>query len=305
MGITKHKTPILQPLFSVIIPAHNEEDTIRKALESIRAQTEKSFEIIVVDDGSTDDTSKVIELYKKREPRLRLVISNPVGTSAAKARNLGAKYAKGKYILFHDADCVADTCLLNNAAKDLEDWDLDGVATRTSNTKPQSWIQHAVATQRAIRWENTTRPNPRPIMLDENSGINVAIMRKDVFDTLGGFNENIFYFEDNDLTKRFFKTGNTAMFDKDVIQYHQDPLTLRESLGQCKSIAKGIKTRGGVNLSEAIMLLIALYGLVNVLPYIVLFLYMSFKSKDLLGSFYFTILWELRSLAKIYYLFVA
>ena len=290
------------PLFSVIMPAHNEEDTIEAALRSISAQTEKNFEIIVVNDGSTDNTSKVIEEYQKKEPRLRLVISNPKGTSAAHARNEGAWQAKGTYLLFHDADCEADPCLLNNAAKLLDDYDIDGVATRTSNTKPKSWIQHAVATQRSIRWENTVRQNMRPIMLDADSKVNVAIMYRDCFEHLGGFNEDIFYFEDNDLTKRFFDSGNVAMFDRDVIQYHQDPLTLKESIGQCKSIAKGMKKKGGPTLKEAAMFLFALYGLINFLPFIILFAYMYWKSRDARGSFYFATLWEIRTIAKLYYL---
>jgi glycosyltransferase involved in cell wall biosynthesis len=299
MGVFKPKTLSIQPLFSIIIPAHNEEHTIRRALESISAQTLRDFEIIVVDDGSIDNTPNIIQLYKNREPRLRLIISNKFGTSAAKARNQGAKQAKGKYLLFHDADCVADNKLLANAEYNFKN--VDGIATRTTNTEPQSWVQRAIATQRAIRWENNQQ---KPILLQNGRfPVNVAIMQREVFKSLGGFDEKIFYFEDNDLTERFFKTGNKAMFVPDVIQRHQDPLTLRESMSQCKSIARGMKSRGTLRLKDILLFLIALYGVVNILPWLIIFVGMSFKSRDVVGSFYFTILWEIRTLTKLFYLF--
>ena len=298
MGTAKQKNPILKPLFSVIIPAHNEQTVIKRALESISAQTEKNFEIIVVDDGSTDDTSKVIEFYKTKEPRLRLIISNKTGSSAAHARNQGAKEAKGKYLLFHDADCIACPCLLNNAAKYFEDYNVDGVATRTTNATPKNWVQKAVAVQRSIRWENK---QTKPVMLDENSGINVAIMNRQVFIALGGFDESIFYFEDNDLTRRFFQAGQVAIFGPDVIQYHEDPLSLRESIGQCKNIAKGMKTRGKLATGEMLTLLSVPFNLITGYPQLLVWMYFYWKSKKLLWSFYFSILWSIRSAAKLYY----
>jgi len=311
MGKLK-QTP--KPLFSVIIPAHNEQETIGKAIESICVQTEKNFEIIVVDDGSTDNTSKVIESYRKKEPRLRLVISSKNGSSAAQARNLGASWAAGKYLLFHDADCIADACLLNNAAKCFDDYDVDGIATKTLNTKPKNWIQRAVAAQRTIRWEYS---QSKMMYIDGNSGINVAIMRRDAFELLGGFDEKIFYFEDNDLTKRFFEADYSAMFDPSVIQYHEDPLTLKESLGQCKSIAKGLTkkknwtTREKITINFSLIFVVCLFGglltpillTIPLTAFVFIFTGMSIKSKDVVGSFYFSILYFIRSIAKMWYYF--
>jgi len=287
------------PLFSIIIPAHNEEEHISNTLKSILNQTEKDFEIIIVNDGSTDRTLLEIEPFLRNHKNIKLV-SYTKGHSAAFARNRGLEEAKGKYIVFQDADCYADICLLNNAAKWLEDLPIDGLATRTSNTPPKNWIQRAVAAQRSIRWENTYK-SPIIKYLDKDSGINVAVMKREAAQALGGFSESIFYFEDNDLTKRFFESGRTAVFAPDVIQYHNDPLTLKESIGQCKSIAKGMKSKGKISTKEILMLLFAVLGLVNLAPYILIFLHMFIKSRDLLGSFYFAILWEIRTLAKLYY----
>ena len=289
------------PLFSIIIPAHNEEEHIAATINSILSQPEKSFEIIVINDGSTDKTADIVRkiALKIGNQTIRL-ISYDMGHSAAFARNRGLEEARGKYIVFQDADCYADICLLNNAAKWLEDLPIDGLATRTSNTPPKNWIQRAVAAQRSIRWENTYK-SPIIKYLNKDSGINVAIMKREAAQALGGFSESIFYFEDNDLTKRFFESGRTAVFAPDVIQYHNDPLSLRESIRQCKSIAKGMKSKGKLSTKEVLMMLFAVLGLVNLAPYILIFLHMFIKSKDAVGSFYFAILWEIRTLAKLYY----
>jgi len=116
-----------EPLFSVIIPAHNEEEYIEKVLDSIYSQTFPitQIEIIIIDDGSTDKTLELVDEYaaNKRDEVINVikVLHFEKGHSAAFARNAGIKAATGKYVLFQDADCFADSCLLNNAAKWLED----------------------------------------------------------------------------------------------------------------------------------------------------------------------------------------
>lgn len=87
-------------LFSIIIPLYNKRDTIAHALETVASQTISSFEVIVVNDGSTDGGEKIVEKYE--DSRVRLVSQENQGVSAA--RNHGIRVAKGKYITFLDAD---------------------------------------------------------------------------------------------------------------------------------------------------------------------------------------------------------
>lgn len=288
------------PLFSVIIPAHNEETYIGQTIMSIYNQTiTDPIEIIVVNDNSTDHTAEIVKHKIHEMPKLNIKLIDVKKGSAAGARNAGVNAAKGKYIIFQDADCFADPTLLNNAAKLLEDYPIDGVATRTTNTEPKNWIQRAVATQRDARWENNIS---RPMMIDKDSGINVAIMKRTVFKKLGGFNENIFYFEDNDLTRRFFESGFSAIFGGDwVVQYHNDPLTLQESIGQCRSIVKGMKKRDKISYGEAITLLSVPANILTGLPALCVWAYYSLKTKDVVGAFYFSCLWSIRSAAKLWY----
>ena len=93
------------PLISIIIPAYNRADLIGKTLNSILAQTYTNWECIVVDDGSTDNTKKVVQRYVDKDPRFILVdrpdTHKPGGNGA---RNYGFEISKGEYIQWFDSD---------------------------------------------------------------------------------------------------------------------------------------------------------------------------------------------------------
>jgi O-antigen biosynthesis protein len=91
------------PVVSVIIPVKNRPQVIVEAIESVRAQTYESWELLVVDDGSTDETPEVLRAQAARDPRIRVI---ELGTSqgAGAARNAGIDAARGHYLSFLDSD---------------------------------------------------------------------------------------------------------------------------------------------------------------------------------------------------------
>lgn len=95
-------SPKSNPCFSVIIPVFNAAATINETIASVRAQTLPDYEIIAVDDGSTDNSLSILLAIAAEEPRLRVVSVSNGGVSAA--RNLGSELAKGELLAFLDAD---------------------------------------------------------------------------------------------------------------------------------------------------------------------------------------------------------
>lgn len=95
----------MQPLVSIITPMYNSEKFILKTIESIVNQTYTNWELILIDDGSTDNTIKIVEDFKSKYANIKL-LQNDTNLGAAKSRNKAILEAKGDYIAFLDADDV-------------------------------------------------------------------------------------------------------------------------------------------------------------------------------------------------------
>lgn len=90
------------PLISIIIPVYNAEKTIERAIKSIQNQNFSDFELLLINDGSHDNSRQIIELFANEDSRIKLYNEKNSGVSSA--RNKGITHANGKYILFLDAD---------------------------------------------------------------------------------------------------------------------------------------------------------------------------------------------------------
>ncbi len=91
-------------LVSLIIPVYNSAPYLPMCLESLLEQTYKNIEIICVNDGSTDDSLNVLEMYERKDSRVRVFTKDNEGKGAAPARNKGMSYARGTYVLVLDSD---------------------------------------------------------------------------------------------------------------------------------------------------------------------------------------------------------
>lgn len=89
-------------MISVIVPVYNVESYLEECFESLINQTYKDLEIIAVDDGSTDNSSKICEAYAKKDSRVRIITQKNQGLSAA--RNTGLEHMQGDYLIFIDSD---------------------------------------------------------------------------------------------------------------------------------------------------------------------------------------------------------
>lgn len=104
------------PLVSIVMPVHNGAEWLPAALDGVLAQTRGDFELIVVDDGSTDDVPEVLASFAARDSRVR-VLTHATSLGAGAARNAGLDVAQGEYLLFLDADDLFEPTLLERAAE--------------------------------------------------------------------------------------------------------------------------------------------------------------------------------------------
>lgn len=111
---------LMIPLISVIIPVYNVSQYLSQCIQSVLAQTYRNFEIILVDDGSTDDSSKICDTYAERDSRIRIKHQNNGGVSSA--RNEGLQLAQGKYITFVDADDWVENDYLAELLKNMPEF---------------------------------------------------------------------------------------------------------------------------------------------------------------------------------------
>ena len=210
-------------ILSIIIPTYNEEKDIEKCINSLQKQSFKDFEIIVVDDGSTDKTKEIIRKYNK----IKLIEGEHKGPGFS--RNLGARKAKGEILIFVDADMTFDKDYLKNLVKPFEeDKNLIGttheneIANNTDNLWSRCWGKERIT-----------------FYYKENPKIFRAI-RKDKFLEMGGFDSKYGYADDQTF---WFKFGIKPIVAENTICYHNNPETLEETFKQAKWIGASWKER--------------------------------------------------------------
>lgn len=96
--------------YSIIVPVYNSEQYITECIESVLEQSESSLELIMIDDGSDDNSLNIIQKFQERDSRIK--IENTFHSGPGKARNIGIKRAEGEYILFLDSDDYLDRSYL-------------------------------------------------------------------------------------------------------------------------------------------------------------------------------------------------
>ena len=128
-----------QPLISVIIPVYNTEKYISDCLNSLISQTEKNIEILTVDDGSTDNSLKILQQYAASHPNVKVFSQKNSGPGVA--RNLALRKAKGKYIMFCDSDdmykptmCQEMAQIMENKRVDFAICDMEGMENKTATS---------------------------------------------------------------------------------------------------------------------------------------------------------------------------
>ena len=301
------------PEFSIIIPAHNEEDVIARAIDSILRNTYQNFEIIAVNDGSTDKTKKIVQELMKKYRKIKL-LNFKKGHSAAFARNRGAEVAKGKILVFLDADATLPKNSLRKFKELIEgNKKVDAVITNSKNTYKNKLSRTLALFARPFKIKI-----PSHTIVTKHIGPCIFTITKKTFNDLNGYDEKIFYYEDEDLTQRFYNRGYKSIWESMVITESEQPSDLKSFYRQYAWAGKGITSiqNKKIRLKREIYLLIkVLYIflpfmlmiknliagiLLLLLFYLITYFYAYRTSKSFLYSFFMVPLMYLKNLFMLY-----
>jgi len=203
------------PIFSVIIPAYNRAHVLARTVQSVLCQTFHDFELIIIDDGSTDATKKIVETFK--DSRIRYIYQDNKGRSAA--RNAGAFLASGKYLAFIDSDDEVIPEWLEHFTNALNDLTTGIVCCGATFSVKREGLP-------AIQFVRLPA-NLGPVY-ENQKGLFIAgtfALRNELFKAAGTYNEKMSYSENTDLAIRLvsYCVSNKykiATIDKPLMLFH-------------------------------------------------------------------------------------
>jgi glycosyltransferase involved in cell wall biosynthesis len=198
-----------QALVSVVMPAFNCERYIAECIDSVLEQTYQDFEIIIVDDGSTDDTVKIISQYKN--DRIRLF--NQSNSGSGSARNYGVKQASGEWVAFIDAD---DIWLPDKLHKQLEH------CSKLAWSHTDLYFHGSVYPRHTKATEFTSKHSGfilNKLLVENFIGTSSVVIKKEIFQEFGGFNTELRALQDWDLWLRIAEKYQVCYIDQPLVYY--------------------------------------------------------------------------------------
>jgi glycosyltransferase involved in cell wall biosynthesis len=220
----------MEPLVSVIIPTHNRAELVRQAVQSVVNQTYRKIEIIVVDDGSTDDTREVLGTYGGR---IKYIYQER--SERSKARNEGFRHSRGDYIAFLDSDDLWLPMKIEKQVQILNDKRDVGVVY----TDVQFIDRHGNPHNGEFVWDTSQREVLYEDLMTHNviTGTTSSVMvRRTCLDKVGLFDESMNTCEDLDLYRRIARYHNFYKIDLPLVKFR---IHDRNTQHNASAMAKG------------------------------------------------------------------
>lgn len=214
------------PKVSIIIPNWNRKDDLMECLESINKQSVKDYEVVVVDNGSTDGS---VEILKRQYPFVK-IIENKENVGAAQARNQAIKIAKGEYLWFLDSDAVVikKDCLFNMLSILNQDKKIGllGGEVLKINDKYKIRVSNSCRNQDGIfLYLEGCKLKQTDYIATSN-----CIVRREIICRIGGFDPHYIYgYEDNNVGYNISRLGYKNIVDDRVLAYHKIAISGRMS----------------------------------------------------------------------------
>lgn len=217
----------MEKLISVVIPTYNRAYVLEKAIASVQNQTYKELEILVIDDGSTDNTKELFEGIS--DNRIRY-IRNPKNCGVSHTRNLGIAAAKGAYIAFQDSDDV---------------WKSEKLEKQMACMKQGDYGMVYCAFEREFQDKTVVYYPPKEMPLEEKQGdiyqsllrqnlisTQTMLVKKEVIEKIGFFNEGMSNLEDYELALRIAKNFKIGMVEEALVYLHTLPDSINQNQAQ-------------------------------------------------------------------------
>ena len=210
------------PKISIIVPVYNSAKTIRQCLNSLCDLDYPSYEIIVVDDGSTDNTARICRSYSQ----VTLILTPNGGPS--RARNIGVQKATGHYVAFTDGDCTVHKRWLLELQKGFSEELVAGVGGNQISPPDETPFGINVQdTFALLGFATSYMKNPaRTTQTSHNPSCNSAY-RKTIFEMIEGFDESLWPGEDVDLDRKLIKRNFTLVRTPAAIVKHYRPQSFK------------------------------------------------------------------------------
>lgn len=207
-----------KPFVSVILPVYNGERFLSRTLDSIFAQTEKNWEIIAINDGSTDNSLTILEKYSKKIPG-RFQILSVTNGGVSKARNIGVSAARGNYIAFLDQD---DVWAPQKLQRQLEMFSINkNLRVSFSNVNVID-INGSIIRENAFRFDEKNRGNVFDHLLFDNFiPISSVMLEKNLFMEIGGFDPQFSLAEDYDFLLKVAQRVPVDFIDEPLLLYRE------------------------------------------------------------------------------------
>jgi len=220
-------------LVSVIIPTRNRAYILRSAIQSILRQTYNNLEIVIVDDNSTDSTSKVVEKIAKDNHNIKY-IRNDIHKGLPASRNIGLSYAKGNLIFFSEDDLILMPNTIEILVKTYsalsKRYKVGAVAPRLILVSSAKFYSPLHEYAKIIGYFNMLTGDPRVnydvetshILLSEHPPA-TSLIPRDIFNTVGTYYTGYkytYYYEESDLYYRISKHGFIMFYQPSAVAFH-------------------------------------------------------------------------------------
>lgn len=227
---------------SVIIPTYNGAHKLSGILNLLKGRSDQFDELIVVVDGSTDNTRVLLESYQSSIPKLKIIWQQNGGRAVV--RNTGAREAKGNLLIFFDDDMLPEPQCINTHISHhskVSNSLLSGGLSEFLSSTPHE-IQHYRIWSRT-QWNQTLKKEKEIICTENNIGISAAnfSISKKLFEEIGMFNENLTDGEDFDLAYRAHRLGHPIYLNYDAFAWHNDDIDFIKYLSrtrECWAVSK-------------------------------------------------------------------